>query len=183
MRHDPNTHHRRSIRLQGYDYAQEGAYFVTICTHHRTCLFGEVVDSAMQLSGFGEIVQDCWFDIPAHFPYVELDAFVVMPNHVHGVIVIVDEEGRGKVCTAPTSGFGRSVAGSLSAIVGSFKSAVTKQINEIRKTPRMTIWQRGYYDHVIRDEEDLNRIRQYIVDNPAHWELDSENPVCAREKT
>jgi len=87
-RYDPNRHHRRSIRLKNYDYSQAGAYFVTICTHGHIHLFGEVVDGEMRLNPFGEIVQAVWFDLPQHYGHVQLDAFVVMPNHVHGIIVL-----------------------------------------------------------------------------------------------
>ncbi|GBD26328.1 hypothetical protein HRbin30_01660 [bacterium HR30] len=128
----------------------------------------------MRLNKFCEIARHCWLDIPAHFPRAELDAFVVMPNHVHGVIVIVD--GRGTPCRAPTERFGRPVTGSIPAVIRSFKSAVTKHINEQRSTPGAQIWQRNYYEHIIRDEVSLNRIRQYIVDNPLRWDLDRENP-------
>ena len=101
MTFDPEKHHRRSIRLKGYDYAQAGAYFVTICTQHRACLFGEVVNGQMQLNDAGRFVEQCWLDIPHHFPHVELEAFVVMPNHVHGIIVITDPVGA-KNFFAPT---------------------------------------------------------------------------------
>ncbi|MCP9448186.1 MAG: hypothetical protein NNA22_11550, partial [Nitrospira sp.] len=119
---------RRSIRLKGYDYSQTGAYFITAVTQDRVCLFGEVVDGEMRVNKFGEIARHCWFDIPAHFPHAELDAFVVMPNHVHGIIVIVD--GRGTACRAPTERFGHPVTGSIPTVIRSFKSAVTKRINE-----------------------------------------------------
>ncbi|MCP9448033.1 MAG: hypothetical protein NNA22_10760, partial [Nitrospira sp.] len=131
MRNNPYGHgmpcpNRRSIRLKGYDYSQAGAYFVTVCTQDRTCLFGDVADGEMRLNDAGGIARQCWFDIPAHFPNASLDEFIVMPNHVHGIIVV---DGRGTACRAPTEQFGRPVTGSIPTIIRSFKSAVTKQIN------------------------------------------------------
>ena len=174
MKYDPEKHHRHSIRLKGYDYSQAGAYFVTIVTQNRACLFGAVVDGEMRLNETGQIVRRCWLDIPAHFPHAELDEFVVMPNHVHGIIVIVD--GRGTACRAPTEQFGRPVTGSIPTVIRSFKSAVTKRINEQRGTPGAHVWQRNYYEHIIRNEESLDRIRQYIANNPLRWAFDRENP-------
>ena len=118
MRFDPEKHHRRSIRIKGYDYSQPGAYFVTICTRDRECLLGSV----LRLNEFGEIARRCWEEIPGHFPSVELDAFVVMPNHIHAIMVV---PGRGTACRAPTTEqFGRPIAGSIPTIVRAYKSAV-----------------------------------------------------------
>jgi REP element-mobilizing transposase RayT len=182
--YDPDKHHRRSIRLKGYDYTQEGAYFVTVCSFNRQCIFGEVIDGEVKLSDCGNIVKDRWTDIPIHFPHIEFDAFVVMPNHLHGIILIVgniDEiDGRGTACCAPTTktqGFGGLVAGSLPVIIRSFKSAVSKQINQMPGAPSTKVWHRGFYEHVIRNDDELTRIRQYIDQNPLRWELDAENPV------
>jgi len=187
-------HRRRSIRLSGYDYSQPGAYFVTICTLNRACLFGDIVNGVMQLNPIGRMVQECWRAIPQHFPHVVLDAFVVMPNHVHGILVIVEKTNAG---AAHSAGAMRSVGAthasplqndntptrprgpkrqSIASIVGSFKSAVTKCINEYRGTPGAPVWQRNYYEHIIRTEESLNRIREYILQNPLRWHLDRENP-------
>ena len=187
MSFDPAIHHRRSLRLKGYDYAQAGAYFVTICTQDRACLFGEVVDGEMRLNEWGEIVSRTWHDLPNHVANVALDEFVVMPNHIHGIIVIDNVVGAGSgvgarhavpLQTVPpqTERFGRPVAGSIPTIIRSFKSAVTKQINEQRATPGMPVWQRNYYEHIIRNEASLARIRDYIVNNPMQWALDRENP-------
>jgi putative transposase len=174
----PDKHYRRSVRLMGYDYAQEGAYFVTICTQNRTCLFGEVVNSEMRLTDFGAVAQTEWLRTAELRSNVALDAFVVMPNHVHGVVVIVgDEEGTAR--RAPTikaEQFGKPAHGSLPTIVRAFKSAVTKRINEMRGTPGASVWQSRYYEHVIRNEDELHRVRRYIIDNPLRWELDTENP-------
>lgn len=182
---DPKKHHRpfdgargrRSIRLSGYDYAQAGAYFVTVCAHQRQCLFGDVVNKKMVLNEAGKIVRACWDEIPAHFPHAELDAFVVMPNHIHGIIVIVDHGSRDTACRVPTmESFGKPVPGSLPTIVRSFKSAVTRHINQSRDTPGQPVWQRNYYEHIVRNEHALNRIRNYIETNPARWAHDRENP-------
>jgi REP element-mobilizing transposase RayT len=180
MRYDPEKHHRRSIRLRGYDYSREGAYFVTICAQEHLCLFGEVVDGEMRLNDAGRIAKQCWLAIPDHFPHAQLDAFVVMPNHVHGIIVIVGARHHMDVgarhAVPLQEQFGRPVPGSIPTIIRSVKSATTKRINEIRNAPGTLIWQRNYYEHIIRDEESLNRIREYILSNPLRWHLDRENP-------
>ena len=146
-------------------------------------IFGNIEDGEMMLNDVGRIVGNVWNDIPTHFPGVELDAFVVMPNHVHGVIVIdgnddgeiVSRAGVGARHASPLRPCG-AVPRSLGAIVGSFKSAVTKRVNENCGTPGAPVWQRNYYEHVIRDEGDLERIREYIDNNPLRWEKDEENP-------
>ncbi|RME13326.1 MAG: transposase [Ardenticatenia bacterium] len=188
--YDPNRHHRRSIRLKGYDYTQPGAYFVTICTHERAHLFGRVVDGEMVLNAWGEIVRDEWFrtaDIRAN---VELyaDEFVVMPNHVHGIIWIVETDETDVGATrqvaptnrrvAPTDRPRGPVSGSLGAIIGQYKSAVTRRINIQRNTPGGRVWQRNYYEHIIRTERALHAIRRYIADNPRRWHLDRHNPAA-----
>ncbi len=181
VRYDPAKHHRRSIRLPGYDYTQPGAYFVTICTHNREPLFGRVVNGEMVLNAWGRIVWEEWFRTAQVRPYVELfeDEFVVMPNHIHGIIWIVrDTVGAQRRC-APTKPGGvtpNNVApGSLGAIVRAFKSAVTKRINALRGTPGARVWQRNYYEHIIRNERALNAIRRYIAENPQRWHLDRYN--------
>jgi len=174
-RYDPDKHHRRSIRLKGYDYALSGAYFVTLNTQHGEHLFGEIVDGEMQLNEYGEIVQACWDETPAHFARVELDAFVVMPNHVHLIVILTDDASRGTACRAPTPTFGKPIPDSLPTIIRSFKSAITKRINELRDTPGAPVWQRNYYEHVIHDERELDAVRRYVVNNPATWNKDVEN--------
>ena len=181
MTYDRERHHRRSIRLKGYDYAQPGAYFITICTQDRACLFGEVADGEMRLNEMGQVVCECWSAIPEHFSNGVLDAFVAMPNHVHGMVVIVD--GRGTACRAPagrapTEQFGRPITGSVPTIIRSFKSAVTRRINALRGTPGAPVWQRNYYEHIIRNDDALHRIRQYIADNPTRWAFDREGPTA-----
>ncbi len=164
---------RRSIRLPGYDYAQPGAYFVTICTRNRSCVLGTIREGEMALSKAGAFVTTCWAAIPNHFPDVTLDEFVVMPNHLHGILVIA---GRGTPWRAPTEAFGRPAPGSLPTVIRAFKSSVTR--NLIRYEGRKgSLWQRGYYERVIRDEEELSRLRQYIAENPMKWDEDADNPA------
>ena len=188
MTYDPKRHHRRSIRLKGYDYTRPGAYFVTICAHNRECLFGEVVDGEMVLNEYGEIVREEWFRTAQVRPYVELfeDEFVVMPNHIHGIVWIVDDVddtvGAQRRCASTTKPKPGGVPpnnvapGSLGAIIRSFKSAVTKRINALRGTTGAPVWQRNYYEHIIRDDRALNAIRRYIAENPLRWHLDRYNP-------
>jgi len=174
MGFNPDIHHRRSVRLRDYDYSCDGAYFVTICVANRECLFGETAEGVMRLNDAGLAVAQCLQAIPVHFPQVELDEFVVMPNHLHGIIVI---DRRGTACRAQVEeSFGRPIAGSLATIIRSFKSAVTKRINQLRDNPGAPVWQRNYYERVIRDEQELNGIRQYIAGNPAKWEEDENHP-------
>ncbi len=170
MKHNTDRHHRRSVRLKGYDYAQPGAYFVTVCTRDRECLFGEIVDGEVLLNLVGVAVRDEWLRTAQLRDNVALDAFVIMPNHFHGIVVIT--EGRGTARRAPTEQFGRPVAHSIPTIMRAFKSATTKRTNEIRNNPGTPVWQRNYYEHVIRNETELNAIRQYILGNPANWQTD-----------
>ena len=170
MKYHPEIHNRHSIRLKDYDYTQEGAYFVTVCSYGRECLFGEVINEEMQPNQFGQIVVDSWLWLAKHYPYVALDAWVVMPNHFHGIMVI-GENDEGGSRTAPTK------IKSLGRLIGAFKTVSTKQINLIRQTPSLTLWQRNYYERIIRNESELNRIREYIEANPAKWASDKENPA------
>ncbi|MDF0666327.1 MAG: hypothetical protein P0119_09705 [Nitrospira sp.] len=164
-------HHRRSIRLKGYDYAQAGAYFVTMCTQNRACLFGNVVDGQMRLNECGQVVADSWLWLSARYPHVDLDEWVVMPNHLHGIIILTGPDGRGGSRTAPTEN--RKPIGRL---IGAFKTVSTKRLNTMHNSPGVPVWQRNYYEHIVRSEEALIHIRRYIVGNPAHWEEDRENP-------
>ncbi len=174
---NPKQHQRRSIRLKDYDYSQEGAYFVTICTHQNIPVFGKIMNGEMRLNRFGNIVNDCWNDIPDHFPNGENDAFVVMPNHMHGIVCIVDK-CRGEVTSPAPKGAETAPLRkhTLGRIIAYFKYQTTKSINQIHKTPGNRVWQRNYYEHVIRNETDLNDVRQYILDNPVKWDMDEENP-------
>jgi len=258
MPYDPTRHHRRSIRLKGYDYSQAGAYFVTICTQDRACLFGKVVNGEMRLNDAGRMVLAEWNMLPERFPHVVLDAFVVMPNHVHGIVVITNPAPDDTATTAPTIvGAGlvsapndgpmsapndgpmsapndgpmgaapndgpmgapndgpmgaapndgpmgaapndgpmgapndgattrtttrttTRVAPTVGDIVGAFKSRVTVEYIRGVKTSgwppfRGRLWQRNYYEHIIRHERALNAIRQYIIENPRRWQMDREN--------
>ena len=187
MKYDPQKHHRRSIRLKNYDYASPGAYFVTIVTHRRQCLFGNVMDGQMRLNEFGEIVRDEWLKTETIRPRVQLDEYVIMPNHVHGIIIINDDNRRGTLQSAPTimqraptimqrtptiEQFGKPTSDSIPTIIRLLKSATTKRINEYRNTPAVPVWQRNYYEHIIRNETELQQIRQYIANNPINWEND-----------
>ena len=137
------------------------------------CLFGSIENGQMHLSPVGQIAQECWQEIPKHFHGIELDASVVMPNHFHGIILI---PGRGTACRAPTRAeFGKPVASSLPTIIRSFKSATTKRIRETAGNHGLVVWQRNYFEHIVRDDDAMERIRQYIVGNPWNWDTDSEN--------
>jgi putative transposase len=168
-------HDRQSQRHTRHDY-KNGMYFITICTYNRAPLFGRIIDCVMRYTEYGSIVQRCWFEIPQHAPMAHIDAFVVMPDHVHGILVI-DNDGsthnrrRGVACNAPITAkrsLTRPIRGSLGTIIGAFKSATTKYI---RRSAGNTdnVWQRNYHDHIIRDQDELDRIRTYIAHNPVHW--------------
>lgn len=183
MTHDPRKWRRRSIRLKGYDYTQAGGYFITLVAHDRQCLFGEIINGEMRLNEYGAIVTEEWNHTAMIRPNVELDAFVVMPNHIHGIIMIVC---RGESQFAPTETIEpkqpfRSPSGTIGAIIRGFKSATTKRINQSRNTPGVPVWQRNYYEHIIRNDKDLHAIQGYIVNNALQWELDRENPSAAGE--
>ena len=209
---DQTKHQRRSIRLQGYDYAQAGAYFITICTQDRACLFGNVVDGYMQLNEAGRMIRSVWDEIAVFYPGVESDEFVVMPDHIHGIIVLVGATPRGRPGTegpaptlrpqgqaqgpaptgpAPTlrpqgqaqgpAPTGPAPTLSLPDVVHRFKTLTTKRyadgIKQSGWTPfHRRVWQRNYYEHVIRDGESLDRIRQYIINNPVRWAVHGEHP-------
>ena len=235
---DPQKHHRRSIRLKGYDYSSEGAYYVTVVAQGRECLFGEIIDGETHLSKYGEIIQKWWDEIPVHFPTVELGAFVIMPNHVHDIIFIIDDrrgevisphdhpnsnnqenvnnknQGGGindegvktnnqsggqqqggetnniDVATNDMGGQSQTQGGeqggetpplrrpTLGQIVAYFKYQSTKEMNKIETENSITkFWQRSYYEHIIRNEKELQQKTDYIMGNPSQWDEDDENPV------
>ena len=151
---------RQSLRLPGYDYTLPGAYFVTICVHNRYCLFGDVQEGVVRLNNFGLITAACWRDLPNHYSAIYLDTFVIMSNHVHGIIVL-----KSKVNNRP-----------ISEIVRAFKTFSARRVNADRETSGTPVWQRGYHEHVIRNEQALTKIRESIANNPAKWSLDRENP-------
>jgi REP element-mobilizing transposase RayT len=201
MRYKPDIHHRRSVRLREYDYRSAGAYFLTICAHKWECLFGKVVDGEIRLSSSGEIVLEEWLNTAVMRTNVELDAYVIMPNHFHAVIFIHNEAGEhgfdlkngtvssvGAHCMRPhcmrPAHIGRAhsgaplrrQSGSIGSIVAGFKSTATKRINTLRDNPGCPVWQRNYYEHVIRNEKELANILKYIGENPLKWDLDENNP-------
>ncbi len=177
-------HHRRSIRLNGFDYTQARAYFITLCCQDRVCLFGECADGEIQLNPHGEIVTAEWLRTSTIRPEVQLDTFVVMPNHFHAIVIMGDAEAVGAHSRAPLPN--RALTRpprSLGALVAGFKAATTKQINQYRDTPGQKVWQRNYYEHIIRNDDDLNRHRMYIENNPGRWAEDRENPATQLGET
>ncbi len=179
-----NKYRSESIRLRGWDYTAAGWYFVTICTHDRACVFGDVVDDDIALSPLGETARQFWADIPAHHSGVELDAFVIMPNHVHGIIIlptvpvtVVETLHATSLPPLPPPNAMSAISpkpGSLSVIVRSYKSAVTRWAG--LNGYDAFAWQSRFYDHIIRGEPSLNRIRQYIANNPLKWAFDKHHP-------
>ena len=176
-----NMQNRRSIRLPGYDYRQAGMYFVTICVQEKECLLGEIVDGEIHLSNCGQIAAAGWHWLNEQYPFVSVDIFCVMPNHVHAIIQIHDVEQRdvarreeGVSRNAPTKEVKRK---SLGRLVGAYKTHTTKWINNQRDSSGIPFWQRNYYEHIIRNQKDLDRIREYIENNPLKWKLDNENPA------
>jgi len=172
MQTNLDKHNRRSIRLKDYDYSRAGAYFITICCYNKTTYFENVK--------IRNITEQCWMEIPQHFPNVYLDEYVIMPNHLHGILILQDS-CRGVQLNAPTqNSFNKPFSKSsprqntISLIIRTFKAAVTTQSRHIGH--EKFAWQRNYYDHIIRKENELESIRQYINENPLKWELDEENP-------
>ena len=223
MVYNPEIHRRRSLRLKGYDYTHVGAYFVTIVTQGRSCLFGEIVGKEMQLNEAGEMACAIWKALPQRFPSIEIDLFVVMPNHLHGIIVI-NQPKRATTRVAPTKltnvGAGLVPAQNtnrcpdhrgitrdapietmdgemdrptadrpaLGDIIGAYKSLTTVEYVRGVKTMKWApfherLWQRNYYEHVVRHEESLRDLQQYILDNPAQWDFDKENPLAKKPET
>jgi putative transposase len=188
-------HHRRSLRLKSYDYTTAGAYFVTICTQDRACLFGDVAAGAMRLNEAGRMVARLWDDLAVRFSGVEIDQCVVMPNHLHGILVLPYADMGADAAIGATTRVAPTIDGPVGAplvgasapsvrlgdVVGAFKSLTTVGYIDGVKTNawpefRERLWQRNYYEHIVRDETALNRIRRYIDYNPARWEFDDENP-------
>lgn len=178
MTYNPDLHHRQSIRLKDYDYSSAGAYFVTIYTHGRECLFGEIIDGGMQVNDAGRMAEKVWLELPGRFPDVVLDAFVVMPNHFHGILFIVGaplaapclelaHENKGTASGTPT----------LGKIMRAFKSISGIEVNRILDRQERPLWQRNYYERIIRNGDELSSIREYIMFNPSKWAEDEENPV------
>ncbi|MDP2935287.1 MAG: transposase [Dehalococcoidia bacterium] len=190
--HSLSLQHRRSIRLAGYDYGQVGAYFLTICAYSHECLFGEIADGEMVVNAYGMSVLACWGDLPHHYRNVLLDAFVIRPNHVHGIVILTgsgsEVVGAGlkpaptvpqkpaPTVTAKPAPSADAKVHPLSEITRAFKTFSSRRINELRRTPGVPVWQGNYYEHIIRNEDEMNRIREYIIHNPSRWAEDVENP-------
>jgi REP element-mobilizing transposase RayT len=173
MPYNPEIHHRHSIRLKDYDYSRSGAYFLTLCTWRRECLLGDIADGEMLLNDMGRIVLEAWERLGTRYEHVHLGEWIIMPNHLHGIIVIDDyrRDSKGGSRTAPT---GRKPLGQL---IGAFKTVSTKEVNRLRDNHGCPLWQRNYYERVIRNEGELLRACEYIVNNPMKWESDSDNPM------
>jgi putative transposase len=171
---------RRTIRLKNFDYARQGAYFITICIFNRYCLFGEIISGGMHLDSIGMIARECLLGIPAHLENANVFEFIIMPNHIHSIIILENRYNEtGMACHAPTDSkrfveFGKPVKGTMPTLVGAFKSAVTKKVNLVIKDSNNRIWQRGFHDHIIRNENEPRVKIEYIKSNPQNWDKDPE---------
>ncbi|HEX7917265.1 transposase [Rudaea sp.] len=165
---DQTETRRKPLRLRCYDYAQAGMYFVTICAHERACIFGKVRDGAMHLNELGKLIAEKWLALPQQHRRLNIDAYVIMPNHLHGIVVFEAQEP-GSMNRTPT----------LGEVVRAFKARCSHALGRgaIHRAQGVRLWQRGYYEHVIRNEADLVRIREYIENNPLQWSLDRNNPA------
>jgi REP element-mobilizing transposase RayT len=183
-----NKYRIETNRLQDYDYSQPGAYFITIVTKNRDCLFGKIINGKLHLNPKGKIVYEEWIKSFVIRKELECDEFVIMPNHIHAIVIInnenniksgnydniVETHGRASLHHRASPHYRRMVRlpTSLSSFVAGFKSSVTKRINEFRNTPKWAVWQSRFYDHIIRNESELNKTREYIINNPLNWERD-----------
>ena len=169
---------RRALRLSGYDYSQNGVYFVTICAYRHAHLFGSIADGAMKPNAIGKIIIEEWQRTAVLREYVRLDTFVLMPNHLHGIIAILGEDSRANQREAPAASVKQNSvklkSGSLGAIVGRFKGSVTRRAHDLAEYRDVPVWQRNYFDHIVRSEKSLQAIRDYIILNPSRW---SEDPL------
>lgn len=189
---------RKPQRLKSFDYSTDGAYFITICTANRENFFGEIVNGKMVLNACGEIAQKCWQEISNHFTAARLDGFIVMPNHIHGIVWIENVGGVGggvgnkNFCSLRSAiqndsqsnkiSWQTKLSHSISSIIRGFKIGVTKWCRQ--NNQENFAWQKSFYDRIIRDEEELNRIQDYILNNPANWETDENNfPIRLRRKS
>lgn len=193
MLYHPDHHHRHSYRLQGYDYSAPGAYFITLCAYQRQCLFGSIIDGQMQPNDLGQIVAEEWQKSSEIRQEIELDEWVLMPNHFHGIVWITPPDsptGVGAKGPSPlrqrehphpprvekTGIMPLMKSRSLSSLVAGFKTITTKRINQLRNAPGTPVWQRNYYDHIIRHKDALQKIRQYVQTNPQKWQIDQLHP-------
>ena len=185
------SRHRHSLRLPDYDYTAPGAYFITLCTWKKHCLFSEIIKGEINLSVFGNVAVEEWVKTSDIRKEISTDIFVVMPNHIHGIVIINnsgDISNSGATGRSPLQATHSQIANrlapkSLEAFVAGYKSSVTKRINKVRSSPKQPFWQRNYYEHVIRNDHELQRVRDYIVTNPLRWEIDSENPAsCGNQE-
>ena len=161
MKYDPEIHQRRSVRLRNYDYSQAGLYFITICTHNRMCLFGRIINEKMVLNNAGKAANQCWHDIPEHYQNIQLHEFVTMPNHIHGIVGMENISEK----RVP-----------LGNVVRGFKIGVTKWFRQNLQYPvSKPVWQRNYWEHVIRNEKEHAHLAEYIINNPAKWDDDKLN--------
>ena len=172
MRFNPDIHHRRSIRLRHHDYSQSGVYFVTLCTKNRESLFGEISDGKIALSLVGDMILQQWHDLPNRFPEIKLDTFVIMPNHIHGIICI---KPVGALFVAPNSNDVIYQDAALNQIIRAFKSITAIAGNRLLDKTGQPFWQRNYWERIILDQTELENTREYINNNTAQWELDSLN--------
>jgi putative transposase len=157
MKYNPDFHHRQSIRLKGYDYSRSGAYFITICTHEREYLFGDIVNGTMELNSIGDIARTHWQKLAQHHPNIIVDESIVMPNHLHGIICLESSIDTTK---------------SIAEMIRGFKTFSAKAINTERNLRGIPVWQRNYYERIIRNQLEFDRVRQYIINNPRNWDTD-----------
>jgi len=190
MPFDSGRHHRHSIRKAGYDYTLPGAYFVTVCSRGKVSLFGDISGDVMQLNQIGHLITMCWLALPRLFPFINLDEWILMPNHLHAIIVIAEHGSRVNAQSNTDTLYTRvntedkspkpahgAVSGSLAAVISNFKSISTRKVNANMGNTGSQIWQRGYYDRIIRNAVELDAIRRYIRRNPANWARDADNPL------
>jgi len=171
-----NRHQRKSIRLEDYDYTSPGEYFITICTHNHKCTLGEINKGEMWLNEIGKIVEEEWLRTLNIRSGIKLDVFVIMPNHIRGIIVISDESSKQSVVGTHSCASLQRKPRSLGSIIAGFKSAATKRINEMQHTPSLHVWQKRFYDRVIRNDKELAIIRDYFHNNVLQWTFKDDNP-------
>jgi putative transposase len=171
---NPFVHNRKSIRLQEYDYSRSGEYFITICTYDKKCVLGEVIEERKRLSPIGEIAKKYWEEIPEYFPEIKLDEYVIIPNHLHGIIIIT--KCRDLINQIPTNNFPlmKNQKVTLGKIIRHYKARSAKHIHDAGYIDFQ--WQPLFYDRIVRSDKELDNIRDYIINNPLKWYHDDENP-------